>query len=105
MRKDKPYVVEFDTQKDRRYITWNVVVMTTSQSKAKDIAAGLWFSKDNPHQITRKRDRYLGLEWTDHPHMFHVTAKAIEHAEPEEMNEFRVIKNQYVTWGYKGNRW
>lgn len=100
MRTKRIYEVTFCTQKDRRYITWGILIPAYNQTEAKETAHGLWDSKDNPHQ--RWTVRRGGWEWTEHSHMFHVSAtRYVEDGESKELSTFYIIKNEAVTWGYR----
>ena len=102
-KKTHLYRVEFDTQKDRRYITCGLFVLSHNQREAKELATEMWHSDNNPHLRTCKRDKYLGLEWTEHPHMFHTEATRVTEEECNKpLREFFVISNKAVTWGYRG---
>ena len=98
MRTKRIYEVTFCTQKDRRYITWGILISAYNQKDAKVEAELLWYNKDNPHQRSKGR---FGIG-TDHPHMFHTTAsRYAEDEESKELSTFYIIKNEAVTWGYK----
>lgn len=99
MRTERIYKVTFNTQKDRRYITWGILLPAYNQTEAKDKAARMWDSKDNPHQRWTKRSG--GWEWTEHPHMYHVSATRYVEEEGKDLATFYVIENRAVTWGYR----
>ena len=102
---ERLYRVTFDTQKDCRYITWGLFVTAKNQPEAKAKAKDLWHSDDNPHQRKRRQDRYLGLVWTEHPYMFHVTAARMTEEERQtEIEEFYVIDNKAATWAGRSSR-
>lgn len=102
MKKERIYKVTFDTQRNRRYITWGILLPAYNQSEAKDKAYDMWHSKENPHLRWTKRSG--GWEWTEHPHMFHVSAARYDGADGEkEPSVFYIIENRAVTWGYRGN--
>ena len=99
----RAYEVQFNTQKDRRYITWTVFVSANNQTEAKDIARNLWHSNDNEHQRSKRWSGILGRYMYEHPHMFHLSAKRVSGELDEDfpLNKFCAIDNKAVTWGYR----
>ena len=95
---ERTYKVTFDTQKDRRYITWGLLVTATNKKNAMAAARERWHSEDNPHQRTRKRDRYYGTVYTEHPHTFHMYAERTNE-DSTAAPDFFVISNRYANWG------
>ena len=87
----RDYRVTFNTQRDRRYITWGIYLIANNQKEACYDASKLWNSKENPHYQSRTKDK---------PHMFHLKASRIEDVD-HTPGKFYVIDNQYVTWGYQ----
>lgn len=91
MKREAFYSVLFDTQRDRRYITWRVFVMACNQKEAKEKARQLWHSDDNPlYKSSKKR-----------PYMFHTNAVRVTEdvIGGERINIFRKVYEKYATWG------
>lgn len=84
------YMVEFDTQRNRRYITWGLFVMAQNQREAKWIAEDFWYISDKcPYRPTDRR-----------PHMFHTTAKRVsEEDRCRDFDKFFKIEERYANWG------
>ena len=94
---ERLYRVVFDTQRDRRYITWGYYVSANNQREAKDKAYQHWNSSDNPHY---SYGFGRGGKWYDVPHMFHVDAARMKEEERDrDMRKFYVIENRYASWG------
>ena len=86
---ERLYRVVFDTQRNRRYITWGYYVSANNQREAKDKAFLLWHSSDNPNYRSSER-----------PHMFHTEAKRIsEDDRDRDMRKFYKIEERYASWG------
>ena len=83
----KYYRVTFDTQRNRRYISWEYVLVANSQKEAKEIVKMAWNSEFNPMY---KRD--------DKPHMFHVEAKRIIYY-MKDTDRFHKVDERYANWG------
>lgn len=79
------YRVEFDTQRDRNYITWEVYVEAHNQKDAKEVAKSEWY----------KSDKY----GDNKPHTFHLMASRETNATERETNKFYIIKTRYAYWG------
>lgn len=101
---ERLYRVTFDTQRDRRYITWGFYVLANNQKEAKEAAYDCWNSKANTHY---SYGFSKAGKWHNVPHMYHVTAqrvsdkkKADRRGEPVEILTFYVIENKYASWGY-----
>lgn len=92
MKRESVYSVMFDTQRDRRYITWRVFVMAFNQKEAKEQARRLWHSDDNPVYKSRSKKR---------PYMFHTNAMRVTEDEVggERINIFRKVYEKRATWG------
>lgn len=92
------YRVIFDTQRDRRYITWGIWVTANNQKQAKETAYNLWFSNSNPHYPLRN--------WRDNrPHMYHTTAQRMTAEEQDHpLQKFYKIADRYASWGYIAGR-
>jgi hypothetical protein len=101
MTKERIYKVTFDTQKDRRYISWEVFVPANNQKDAKERAYVLWEDDSNPHQRTIKHAR--GYTYSVHPHMFHTAAQRADVEESGvELCRFFAVENRFANWGYRG---
>ena len=83
------YRVCFDTQRDRRYITWGFWVYAKNQRDAKEIAFLRWNSSENPN--------YRNV---DKPHMFHTDASRFsEEDRDRDIMHFFKIEDRYASWG------
>ena len=88
---ERLYRVIFDTQRDRRFITWGFYVSARNQKEAKDNAFLHWHSSDNPN-----------YRRVDKPHMFHVDAARMNDDERDRpMQTFYKIEEKYAFWGMK----
>lgn len=86
--KEYPYLVTFDTQRNRRYINWGCFIYTRSQKEARAIATRLWNSDSNPKYGRNK------------PHMFHLSAERVpENVRDKDPEQFWKISDRYANWG------
>ena len=89
-RAERLYRVEFDTQRDRRYINWEFFVNAHNLNEAKDMAIDAWYSSTNPKYTNRGKD---------YPHMFHLEAKRVTGKIDKNTEKFYQVSNRYASWG------
>ena len=90
--KEKLYSVMFDTQRDRRYITWGIFLLAANQKEAKKMAHDLWHGEENPHY------RFCHSR----PHMFHTNAMRWDDNDLLKTNglrKFYKVYEKHATWG------
>jgi len=102
---ERIYWVTFDTQRDRRYITWGYYVSANNQKEAKEKAYQHWNSSRNTYY-----NYGFGRngKWHDVPHMWHTAAIRMTPGEADRgtidrgIENFYIIQNKYASWGYRG---
>lgn len=86
---ERLYRVIFDTQRDRRFISWGFYVSANNKKEAKEKAFLAWNSSDNHI-------------YGDKPHMFHVDAARVQDDERDrQMLTFYKMEEKYAFWGKK----
>lgn len=91
MPKERLYRVTFDTQRDRRYITWGLFIVAPNQKEAKAGAEELWYHSNKcPYRSPHKAS----------PHMYHTNAARMNPEEQDhEPGTFFIIESRFATWG------
>lgn len=88
-KSERLYRVVFDTQRNRRYITWGYFIEAKNQKEAKEAAFLHWNSTENPNYRTTSR-----------PHMFHTDAARMEEADRNRpLRKFFIIDERHASWG------
>lgn len=87
---ERLYRVVFDTQRNRRYITWGIFVIASNQKEAKEKAFLLWNGSDCNVKYSAPM-----------PHMFHTdAARMTEEDRDHDIGRFYKIEDRFAFWGY-----
>lgn len=87
---ERCYKVTFDTQRDRRYISWAYYTIASNQKEAKKKAEQAWHNPTYNGWYRRTENK---------PHMFHIRAERCEEKDAVVQGNFHIECSRYANWG------